>query len=296
MPSSVTCDLMLYADDSALMVSGKNVSDIEFKLEQELCNLSKWLESNKLSLHLGKSESILFASKTKLRNVNKMKIVCNGNEIVAKEYVKYLGATLEQDVSGNIMGSTAIKKVNKGLKFMYRNASMFDVRCRKLLCQSLLQSHFDYACNVWFRSMDKCFKMKLQCAQNKMIRYVLSYGPRHHLVHSDFIRLKCLNVPSRVDYLTLNLMYKIFHKSAPKYMYNVEITSHRHNTRNSSMSFMVPHVKTQGSMSFKFNGVKLWNELPDNIKMVEDKGAFKSKCKHFLMSKMYKEETSEFTM
>ena len=111
-------DLMLYADDSALLISGNNIIDIENKLSEEMCNLSKWLESNKLSLHLGKTESLLFASKKKLKNVNKLKIVCNGKEIVAKDSVKYLGAILDKDMSGQSMGTTALKKINKCLKFL----------------------------------------------------------------------------------------------------------------------------------------------------------------------------------
>ena len=64
MPSAVKCDLYLYADDSALMVSDKKINVIESKLEDNLLALSIWLEENKLSLHLGKTESILFGSKT----------------------------------------------------------------------------------------------------------------------------------------------------------------------------------------------------------------------------------------
>ncbi len=111
MPSSVSCDLMLYADDSALIVSGKIVQAIETKLSQELYKISVWLEKNKLSLHLGKTESILFASKKRLKDKNKMNIVCNGNEIIAKDSVKYLGATLDQDMSGQSMGAFAL--INK---------------------------------------------------------------------------------------------------------------------------------------------------------------------------------------
>ena len=122
MSHAVNCDLMLYADDSALLISGNDVNEIQSRLGNEMCKLSNWLEGNKLSLHLGKTESVLFASKKKLKNVNKMEIVCNGKEIVAKDSVKYLGAILDQDMSGQSMGTTALKKINKCLKFLYRKA------------------------------------------------------------------------------------------------------------------------------------------------------------------------------
>ena len=67
MESAVDCDLLLYADDSALLIRGKNIIDIEQKLSEELSKLNVWLIDNKLSLHPGKTESILFASNRKLR-------------------------------------------------------------------------------------------------------------------------------------------------------------------------------------------------------------------------------------
>ena len=83
-----------------------------------------------------------------------MKINCNGNDIKAMESVKYLGARLDKELSaGNDMGTSVIKKVNKCLKFLYRKAEFFTIKERKMLCQSLCQPHFDYACNVWYRSI-----------------------------------------------------------------------------------------------------------------------------------------------
>ena len=68
MESAVKCKLILYADDSALLVSGKDVKVIQKTLGKELCALSSWLVDNKLSLHLGKTGSILFGSCKKICN------------------------------------------------------------------------------------------------------------------------------------------------------------------------------------------------------------------------------------
>ena len=55
MEAAVSCRLILYADDSALLVSGTSVSVIEETLGHELTFLSEWLVDNKLSIHLGKT-------------------------------------------------------------------------------------------------------------------------------------------------------------------------------------------------------------------------------------------------
>ena len=66
MSAVVQCKLLLYADDSALLVPGCNVKVIENTLGVELESVNQWLLDNKLSMHLGKTESILFGMKRKL--------------------------------------------------------------------------------------------------------------------------------------------------------------------------------------------------------------------------------------
>ena len=93
LPSVVACKVLLYADDTALLVSGTDIHEIEQTLATELKCVRDWLIDNKLSLHLGKTESILFGSKQKLNkqgHVN-LNITCAGNIIQSKSQVKYLG-------------------------------------------------------------------------------------------------------------------------------------------------------------------------------------------------------------
>ncbi len=80
--------------------------------------------------------------------MSKLNVKCNNVEIKSNTAVKYLGATLDQDMSGQSMGTNAIKKINSNLKFLYRNADFLDMRCRKLICSSLIQCRFDYGCNT----------------------------------------------------------------------------------------------------------------------------------------------------
>ena len=63
MSAVVKNKLLLYADDSGILVSGKSVLDVEKALTDDMNLVSQWLIDNKLSLHLGKTESIVFGSK-----------------------------------------------------------------------------------------------------------------------------------------------------------------------------------------------------------------------------------------
>ena len=72
MPISLKCKLLLYADDSALLVSGSDPNIIAEILSNELKSCRQWLIDNKLSLHLGKTEAILFGSRMKLLKVTSL--------------------------------------------------------------------------------------------------------------------------------------------------------------------------------------------------------------------------------
>ena len=112
MPSLVNCKLLLYADDSALIVAGKDVNKIQEQLSSELEKVREWLIENRLSLHLGKTESILFGSKKKLQSKDTIDVTC----------VKHIGITLDQSLSGDSIAENIIVKTNAKLKFLYRQA------------------------------------------------------------------------------------------------------------------------------------------------------------------------------
>jgi hypothetical protein len=285
----------MYADDAALIVSGRCVADIEANLASELSSLRVWLEENKLSLHLGKTESILFGTSKRLANRKEMNIMCKGTNIESKSCVKYLGVNIDQDMSCTTVGNNCLKKINGKLKFLYRKASFFRTRERKMLSSALLQSHFDYASNFWYRGMSCDLKSRLQRAQNKIIRYILNYDNRKHIGYNEFRTVRMLNVKYRIDYLTLSHMYNVFNGNAPSYLCNIEDTRHEYNTRSQS-SYILPHVKTQGKKTFKYNGIRLWNSLSLELRCSNSKEIFKQNLKEVFMLKMKDEEESEFVV
>ena len=81
MKAAVICNLLLYADNSALLASSSDVSEIEDVLSRELESVSEWLVKTRLSLHLAKTESILFGSNQRLAKRRELHFKCNGKYI-----------------------------------------------------------------------------------------------------------------------------------------------------------------------------------------------------------------------
>ena len=80
----------LFADDTSTLLINRKVEEIEKIYNEELRHVSEWLDANKLSLNVGKSNVILFRKcQTKITYKPDIKIM--GEHIKEKEYAKYLG-------------------------------------------------------------------------------------------------------------------------------------------------------------------------------------------------------------
>ena len=262
MEASVDCDLILYADDSALLVSDRDPDVIGKKLGVELAALHSWLVDNKLSLHLGKTESILFGSRGKLKNCHTLDVLYNGSNISPKQSVRYLGVDLDQSLDGISIVDNLMKKVNSRLKFLRRQAKCLNFRSKKLLASALIQCHFDYACSAWYNGLQKGFQQKLQILQNKTIRFVLDLSPRSHIGVSEFHKLNWLPIHERVQQIMVNNIHRIVYGDAPPYLGEgiVMVNElHNFNTRNSKLSIVLPYVKYAGLKSFRYAASRAWN-------------------------------------
>jgi hypothetical protein len=297
MPAATNCELLLYADDSALLVSDTNVDNIQNTLGKELESVSSWLVDNKLSLHLGKTESILFGSKRKLNKHSSLKVVCNGNDVVAKKSVKYLGAELEQTLSGEAMGELVIKKANSRLKFLHRNARNFDIKTKKLLTSALVQCHFDYACSSWYSGLSKKTKSKLQVTENRLIRFILGLHPRTHIGAEEFNLVGLLTVDQRVAQIKLSHAHRILNGKAPEYLQNIYTrvnNIHSYNTRRSSKSLHVPRVNGMAQKTFMYTSVLQWNLIPPGIQGISELAPFKNAVKKYFLGRLSEQENTVY--
>jgi hypothetical protein len=82
----------MFADDTNLTCSGVSTAEIEYKLNSDLRNLSKWLEANKLTLNTKKTKSMLIASKRKLNVIPEgLQILINDTLIEQVKQKEVLG-------------------------------------------------------------------------------------------------------------------------------------------------------------------------------------------------------------
>ena len=81
-------------------------------------------------------------------------------------------------------------------------------------------------------------------------------------------------------------VYKIIHNLSPEYMSDLFQSKECYYIYRNKFILKLPTYKTNkfGKQCFRFEGAKLWNSLPNNIKCITDVKMFKDclhKCKGF---------------
>ena len=163
-------NLFLYADDSCLMYQHRDVNEIKKQLSKDFENVCNWFVDNKLSIHFGKdkTKSILFASKRKIKSARKLNVKYKNIKIKQHSQVTYLGCVLDETLCGEPMALKALNKINGKLKFLYRKNKFLTPTLCRMLCNAIIQPHFDYACSAWYPNLNEKLKKKIQILFNHL--------------------------------------------------------------------------------------------------------------------------------
>ena len=176
MVQAVNCDLLLSADETGLIFQHKGINIIEQQLNRNFSNICDWFVDNKLSIHFGedKTKSVLLAPLNKCKKLRKLNISYASLKIKQYSEVTSLSCILDESLSGESMALNVVSKMNTRLKVLYRKNKFLSPQLRRLLCNALIQPHFDYACSVWYPNFNKKFKTKLQTLHNKCVRFAFN--------------------------------------------------------------------------------------------------------------------------
>ena len=86
---------ILYADDTCVLLHGKNLNDLIISINKELALLFTWLQANKLSLNGQKTYYMIF-HRARIKLINHSSNVVIGGSILTKiDEIKYLGVIID---------------------------------------------------------------------------------------------------------------------------------------------------------------------------------------------------------
>ena len=263
----------VYADDTQFYYSfsAADVSMATIKINECLEQILKISNQHCLKLNASKTKFILFGSSKHVNLISsQMNIRLAGEHIKISECVRNLGLHMDQSLRFKTHVSKQIQKAFSTLRILYANREIFSEDLKKVLCESLVLSNFNYCDTVYGPCLDTIDQNRIQKVQNACLRFI--YGLRKYDRISYTFKLSgWLNMQERRKTHLLTLVYKIIRNKVPPYLAErLNFRSDVHNINVRYKHFITPplHRTTLFERSFTYNCATLWNNLPENLKLI----------------------------
>ena len=180
-----------------------------------------------------------------------------------------------------------VNKTNNKLKFHYLINSFLTPALRRLLCNALIQPHFDYACSAWYPNLTKKLKHRIQTTQNKCMRFCLQLDKLKHISHEEFERLNWLPVTYRFKQCVNTIVFKYFNEQCPNNLNEVfdVVVANSFQLSGSFQKLKCPILKTNtGQLALPYIGPTFWNKTPDTLKRIKNLNTFKHNLRKYFLN------------
>ena len=181
-----------------------------------------------------------------------------------------------------------ITKISCRLSFLYRKNRFLLQPLRRLLCNALIQPHFDYACSAWYPNLNNRLKSKLQILQNKCIRFCLNLDSKAHIGLTKFDKVNLLYINDRLEQCIRSMTFKYFNYLSPLQLNDVFKLAGQHTTTSSISLFKLSQSlrnTNHGQKSLSYVTPSIWNKLPNFLKTTDNVNTYKHRVKKHFFSK-----------
>ena len=112
----------MFADDTNLFYSGKDIHSLFNILNNEFSNISRWFNSNKLSLNAGKTKFALFHNVRQRDNISLVLPTLKINNTLIKQvdHIKFLGVLFDENITCKNHINLIENKIAKSLGILHR--------------------------------------------------------------------------------------------------------------------------------------------------------------------------------
>ena len=177
----------LYADDSQLYCSfhRDELDHAVASINDELCDLSENIRRHALILNPNKSQAILFSRR---RGIDwedpRLDFQLLGAKIRVSRTVCSLGLVVDDGLRFEQHANKMIGRAYSALKGLFCSRDILTRPMKKLLCDSVVLSHFNHCDVVYSSCLTSRMKRRIQVVQNSCLRFIHGIRRRDHISHT----------------------------------------------------------------------------------------------------------------
>ena len=172
----VNSKILMYADDTVLFCSHKDINTVQRCLEDDFRLLSQWLKDNELIVNFkkGKTEVMVFGTHPRLKKLQNdpIRIEHCGNMINSTTSYKYLGIKLTPSLNMTSHITDSIKKASTRIRLLRKTRSFMDTETANLVYQTLILPLFTYCSLSIYGATPEYLKRQIVKIENRVERIV----------------------------------------------------------------------------------------------------------------------------
>ena len=257
---------VLFADDTNLFLSHKDLKSLFAIMNTELQKLHAWFIANKLSLNVKKTNYCIFHKSRHEPLLASLPILSVGGENINRQKtVKFLGVSIDENLKWKSQISLIKSKLSRSIGILYKTHKYLDQSILRIIYFSFIHPYLTYGNIVWaslpFSRLKQVFKKQKQAC-----KLVFKNQTSHKLNKTlDYMKLLgVMNVYEINVFQILKLMSKWHSNELPMSFKNMfSKRKHSFNTRSSKCSLLIPKFKNKRrSFALSCRGPKIWNSFP----------------------------------
>ena len=273
-------DLHLFADDSNLFFTHKNLSQLELIVNNELSYVHTWLCANKLSLNIVKSSFVLFHPLQRKIEAS-INLYINYTSLNEKDNIKYLGIIIDSNLNWKKQVKSISTKMKRNIGILSKLRYYVHLDILISLYYSFIYPFLTYGLVVWGNTYLTNIN-PLLILQKRAVR-TMTFCKFDEHSSPLFKQTNILKLFDLIKFQISIFMYK-FHKNQLPAVFDSYFLSiskvHNYSTRLSSThAYALPKARTTyGKFRIKFIGAKVWNALDADLKTLSFR-TFKARLK-----------------
>jgi len=209
---------ILFADDTSIFFSHKDIHKLMSTLSNELANVDIWLQANRLSINISKTNYILFKPRQKQINYN-ISLSYRNQLLERKTFTKFLGIYIDESLTWKPHINYISNKLSKSIGMIYKSSYYLPQEVKLSLYYSLVYPYLTYCNCVWSSTYPSNLN-RIFLFQKCIVRIISSSS---YLAHTEplFSKLKILDIFKLYSFFMATFMYKYINKLLPPLFSNI---------------------------------------------------------------------------
>jgi len=268
--SVVGSEILLYADDVAIIAYGSNWNVVQKICNEVLLNISMYCVNNQLFLNIGKSAVMRICPEEK----SIFQVNLDNDALSNVDQYKYLGFWLQSDLKFDTLSNNLLRKLSFSNLCLSRASRFINRKSTLLLYQAFHLSYITY-----FKSI---LHMIGRISFKKIASKLTTAGSIIMQCSRLSVNGELFNLSYLVDFYTYLFLFRLINGMSDKKLFSlVHFSTHVYNTRSSHF-FQSINIRKSDDLSIEFFLPKMWNKLPSSLRAEKKISKFRKELNIYL--------------